>query len=362
MSRLYDRLEIFDCLRFPLRITENSAALSIGDFLRQFKFVECRDCLFDCILRFNNGKAQFYITDLQLVCDNHARLFTEAMPISTPSRSTNLCTKQSCWKFLRFVNCCKIVNAQTFKDLGAVFRNCKHLKTIRLVGCGGDVCELLDQIPNPSTCSLMIGDYSRLSFNRAHHLLTLVAAEKLAGVLPRFNVTALYLDFVDCCAAAVNKLVCSIPHKTLQRLKLRGISLTPAAAVALGRSLSEMWSFRELELTGVDGSILQVEEMEALFGGINQTFPALKWLTLSNFNTRGSLAPLTKRVHLFPNLYSLDVSCSNVAERDFRGLLESLRSIPNLKHLFLYGNSLGSKDRVQSIVQQALPQVNLMYW
>ena len=93
------------------------------------------------------------------------------------------------------------------------------------------------------------------------------------------------LSLLTAVLPTVNKLVCSIPHKTLQYLKLRGISLTPAAAVALGRSLSEMWFLKELELIGVDGSILQVEEMEALFGGINQTFPALELAYCSGTST-----------------------------------------------------------------------------
>ena len=122
MSRLHDILEFFDCLHVPLRITENSAALLIEDFLRQFKTVGCEECFY-CILCFHNGKAQFYITDLKLYCDDHVRLFTETMAISTPSRSTNLCSKQSCLKFLGYLGCCKIVNLQSFKDLGAVFRN-----------------------------------------------------------------------------------------------------------------------------------------------------------------------------------------------------------------------------------------------
>ena len=362
MSRLYDVLELFDCLHVPLRITENSAALSTGDFLRQFKTVECETCCFNCIFRFHNGKAQFYITDLELWCDDHARLFTETIAISTPSRSTNLCSKQSCLKLLRYLRCFEIV-AQTFKDLGALFRNCKHLKTIQFLRCGDAVCELLDHIPNSSTCSLKIGSSVTLpnfSFSRdPPHLLTSVGAEKLAGVLPRFNVTVLRLE-LDCCAAAVNKLVCSITHTTLQKLTLRQISLTPAAAAALGRSLPKMSTLEELNLSGVNGSILQAEEMEALFGGINETFSALKLLHLENFNARGSLAPLTKRVHFFPNLTWLGLPSLNMDERDLHGLLKSLRSIPNLPTLILFGNPLGSWNRVQSMVQQALPQVHLV--
>ena len=191
--------------------------------------------------------------------------------------------------------------------------------------------------------------------------LTSVGAEKLVGVLPRFNVTALRLELRYCCETAVNKLVCGITHKTLRELRLEGISLTPAAATALGRSLPKMSSLKELELTGVNGSILQAEEIEALFGGINETFSALEELTLSNFNARGSLSPLTKRVHFFPRLTRLELHCLNMDERDLHGLLESLRSVTNLLVLPLLGNPLGSLDMVQFMVQQALPQVELLY-
>ena len=357
-------LEFFDGFHVTLRITKNSPALLIEDFLRQFKAVGCVKCYFNWIVRFHNGKAQFYISDLNLYCDDHARLFTETTAVSTPSRSTDLCSKQSCLKFLRSLACFQIVTAQTFKDLGAVFRNCKYLKIIQFSRCGNGVCDLLDQIPNPSTCSLMIGDYY-LSFAFRRHLLTLVEAEKLAGVLSRFNVTVLDLTLYNGCAAEVKKLVCSVTHKTLQALRLYGIiRLTTAVAAVLGRSLPQMSSLKELELTGA-GSILQKEAkeaMEALFGGINKTFPALQHLSLCRFNARGSLAPLTKRVHFFPNLDTLDLMFSRIDERDFHSLLENLRSIPNLKRLKLVGNPLGSQDKIQSIVQQALPQVDLIYW
>ena len=101
--------------------------------------------------------------------------------------------------------------------------------------------------------------------------------------------------------------------------------------------------------------------MEALLGGISKTMPSLQELTLWHFNARGSLAPLTKRLQFFPNLFSLSLLQLNMNEHDFRGLLESLTSFPNLKYLHLSGNPLGSQDRVESIVKHALPQVDLSY-
>ena len=331
---IYEFQELFDCLHVLLRITESSAALLIADLLRQLETVRCSYCAFEFVLRFHNGKAQFYITGLQLHCDDHARVFTETITVSTPSRAENSSSRQSCLKFLRYLNCYRIVNALTLKDLGVVLRNCKHLKELHFAYCGDGMSDLLDQIRNASTCCLTIDS------------LTSVEAEILAGVLSRFNNNILTLESVNCCAAAVNTLVSGITHNTLQELSLCRISLTPVAAAVLGRSLSELSSLEKFELIGAHKSILQVEQMEALFGGMNKTFPALKQVTLMKFSAGGNLAPFTKRVHFFPNLKVLALPYLNMDERDLHGLLESLRSIPNLEYLLLMGNPLGSRIRV----------------
>ena len=354
MSSLYEFREFFDRLHVPLRITENSAALLKEDFLTQFKTVECERCCFDCVFRFYNGKAQFYITGLELYCDDHARLFIDTFTISTPSRSENSCLKHSCLKFLRSLRCGDHDNAQTFRALGAVIRNYKHLKTIQLHECGDGMYELLERVPNPSTCSVDIGT--------TLCSLTSVGARKLAGVLARFiGLTDHFLELLNCCVVTANALHCTMIHKTLRCLILRDISLTPTAAAALGRFLPDMSSLNEFELIGMDGSILREKEMEALFGGINKAFPAFEILALQLFNARGSFAPLTKCVHFFPNLEWVHLLSLNMDEGDLHGLLESLRSFPNLRRLRLTGNPLGSQDRVNSIVKQALPHVDLRY-
>ena len=310
LPSLYEFQEFVDCLHVPLRITENSAAPLLGDFLRQFKTVGCNQCSFDCVLRLHNGKAQFYITKLNLCCDDHARLFTGTITISTPSRSANLCSVQSCLKFLRSLHCSTLKNAQNVKDLGAVIRNCEHLKRIKLVACGDGVRELLDQVSNPSTCSLGLCEehYFNLGVGvePGRCTLRLGEAEKLADVLRRFNITALHLKLDDCYDAAVKR-------RTL---------------AALGQSLAEMSSLKELELTGLNEDILQAEEMEALFGGINTTFPSLQELSLWNFNAWDCLAPLTKRFQFFPNLFRLSLSYLNMDEHehDLRGLLHYWRA------------------------------------
>ena len=112
----------------------------------------------------------------------------------------------------------------------------------------------------------------------------------------------------------------------------------------------------------MDGSILEAEEMEALFLGINKTLPSLQKLTLWDFNARGRLAALNRHFQFFPNLLHVRLELLNMDEHDLRGLLKSLTSCPNLKSLDLNYNPLGSLDRIQSIVKQALPQVDLDYW
>ncbi|KAL9979324.1 hypothetical protein ACROYT_G016972 [Oculina patagonica] len=102
------------------------------------------------------------------------------------------------------------------KDLSALVRDCKYLKRIGFCDsndCG--VCDLLEQMLNPSTGSLKYGPVS-LSI---HGRLT-TEAVKLAALLPKFNVIRLVLDLEDCSTAAVDTLVSSITHKTLEALSL----------------------------------------------------------------------------------------------------------------------------------------------
>ncbi|KAJ7382717.1 hypothetical protein OS493_033281 [Desmophyllum pertusum] len=158
------------------------------------------------------------------------------------------------------------------------------------------------------------------------------------------------LSHAHYCTAQVNTAA-GFTHKTLRTLELSGISLTPAVATTLGRSLPEMSSLEELKLTGADGSIVKAEEMEVLFGGFNKTLP-LYHLTFSGFSVSGCLAPLTKSLRFFPNLSSLSLDKLNKDEHDLRGLLESFQFIPNLWGLDLSGNPLG--HAVTSIVPHVI--------
>ena len=333
-SVMYQSLKFLNCLQMPLTIPDSSKVLSDEDVFGRLP------CFFSSILCFRNGQFQFYITELFLQCDDHVTLFTESSPDSAPSVTASMFSEQSSLKFLSFLRFYNLIG-QTVKDLGAVIQNCKHLNRIEAQKSDDSVCDLLEQVPYPSKCSLTIGTSDWCIQPDVGVHLTSAGAVELASLLPRFNNTmTLGLDLSNCCSPAVNTLVTSITHKTLERLVLNRISLTPAAAAALGGSLPEMLSLQVLELTAVDKSTLQAEDMENLFGGFIETLPLYK-LTFSGFGVRGCLAPLTKSFRFFPSLKNLKLEKLNLDEHDQCGLLENLRFIPNLTTLSVRAEDQG---------------------
>ena len=335
-SDLFKSLEFLNCFELPLRVTEASEVLTVEDLIK--RVLRCsvlgRGSDFSFILRFRNGQFQFYITKLSLDCDDHARLFTESTT-TVPSNASRLCSEQSCLQFLSSLEYCNL-SSHSVKGLGAVIGNCKHLRRIKVASGDDSICYLLEKVRNPSKCSLYIcGFYS-------HAWLTSVGAVQLANLLPRFNnVIVLKLYLSDCCAAALDTLVTSITHKTLEKLTLYGIILTPAATKELGRSLPEMSSLEELVLCGVDGSILQSKQMEALFGRFNKTLPWLEQLIFSGFNVSGGLAPLIKSLCFFPSLRKLRLEKLNIDGHDQCSVLKSFRSLTRLE---VGINGEGSQD------------------
>ena len=324
---LFKSFEFLNCLQLPLIITEGSKVLTVDDLLKENgRCSVVGRCALSFILCFRNGQFQFYITKLLLDCDDHAKLFTGFTTIAVPSNASGLCSEQSYMKFLSSLFYCDL-SSHTVKRLVAVTGNCKHLSRIEVERTDDSICYLLEQVRNPSKCSLEID--SRFG---SHTRLTSVGAVQLASLLPRFNnVIALQLSLRDCCAAALDTLVTSITHKTLKKLTLKDIILTSAATKAFGRSLPEMSSLVELVLSGVDGSILQAEQMEALFGRFNKTLPLLEWLYFLGFNVRGCLAPLIKSLRFFPCLRYLCLQKLNIDEHDQCGLLKSFGSATSLE-------------------------------
>ena len=97
----------------------------------------------------------------------------------------------------------------------------------------------MKQVPNPRTCSL--------SINLCN--LTSKGAVELATLLPRYeNVIHLDLHLAECSEETVTKLVAAVKHKTIEKLELREMNLTSAAAEALGQSLPEVISLTKTEV------------------------------------------------------------------------------------------------------------------
>ena len=349
-TKIYQSIEFLDCLDVPLRMTENSVVVAVGEFLRKFKAIGCALlCDFTCILHYHNCQVFFYITDLFLHCDDHAALFDVTNLTSTPSHSTSSSSEGFCLKYLSFLYISTDVNERTMKCLVTIFRDCKNLKEILFESVTKRTCELLQYVPNPRTCRVHLGHFLLLPSGGPS--LTSADVTKLAGLLPQFkNLVFLDLCLNDCCAEAVNKLVSSITHKTLEQLRLHDIILTPVIAAALGRSISEMSSLRELSIIGPKRGFLETNEIEASPTGFDRTSLVSQLFT---FNTGGC--------RFLPSLHTLHLQHLNLNERGLRELLDNLKFFSELRQFYLYGNPLGDKYTVHSMVKKALPRVHVFY-
>ena len=325
--------------------------VAVGEFLRKLEAVRCASsflCDFTCILHYHNGQAFFYITRLYLYCDDHADLFDVTNLTSTPSHSTSSSSEGFCLKYLSFLHTRTYSNERPMKCLVTIFRDCKNLKNISFQSVNKRTCELLQYVPNPRTCRVHLGYFPLVPSGEPS--LTSADVTKLAGLLPQVkNLVSLRLNLNDCCAEAVNKLVCSITHKTLEELELHGIILTPVTA-ALGRSFSEMSSLQYLTITGPERGFLKPNEIEASPTGFDRTSLVSQLFT---FNTGGC--------RFLPSLVALDLVNLNLNERDLRELLDNLKFFSELRHLSLYYNPLGDQHTVDSMVEKALPRVSVYY-
>ena len=188
--------------------------------------------------------------------------------------------------------------------------------------------------------------------------LTSAAAEALGQSLPALSAlrTLRISDLAECSDEAVTKLVAAIKHKALEELKLSKIHLTSAVAEVLGQSLPELPALQTLKISGSDEYSLQRKEMEALFGGFSKPSP-LKELCITCFSARGSLAPLAKKLSLFPFLVALHLEDLDMCQGDLSSVLENLKFIPSLRRLHLGGNPL--RHTVRLMVPYLSEQQNL---
>ena len=356
-TKIYESIEFLDCLDVPLRMTENSVVVAVGEFLRKFEAIRYDrlfSCNFTCIIHYHNGQAFFYITRLLLLCNNHADLFDVTNLTSTPSHSTSSSSERFCLKYLSFLSIDTDVNEQTMKCLVTIFRDCKNLKHILFPSVTKHTCELLQYLPNSRTCRVQLGYSPLVAY--AEPSLTSADVTKLAGLLPQVkNLVSLNLNLNNCCAEAeaVNKLFSSITHKTLEELGLHGIILTPVTAAVLGRSISEMSSLRELSLFGPKRGFLETnetKEIEASPTGFDRTSLVSQLFT---FNTGVC--------RFLPSLHTLRLQRLNLNERGLRELLDNLKFFSELRYFYLHDNPVGDEHTVHSMVKKALPRVRVSY-
>ena len=367
--------------------TKGSKFLEVAQFLEKFNNIcgHCK-CDFSSILCFRNVQVFFYITQLELWCDNHARLFTDSVVSLHTVHSTS---GQLCVKFLKTLACKS--TPFSIKSLGAVIKHCNHLERI---GCDfadvnsdddnfdsddshahDSVCYLLEQVPNPSVCSLSIEFCA----------LTSTGAIKLASLLPRFeNVTLLWLSLVKCSTDAVTRLVAAIKHKTLKELVLQidEINLTSAVVEALCQSLYELsaletlfvgvlhgyslfaydlvdlddsWSLPRLEIRGLTDS--SAEAVRRLIDVFNHNF--LRELKLEEINLTPAVAEVL--VQLLPKLSALGtLKISSLTECSDEAVT---RLIDSINHKTLKGLELSKMNLTSGVTEslgRSLPELSAL--
>ena len=313
---------------------------TLGKFATKFQSVNCTiwfhaPCQYGSVLCFRNDQVHFYITYLELRCKNHAGLFTD---IAVSSDSTYLSSVHSCMKFLKSLYCEKL-NEDLTLGLAAVIKHCNHLERVEVSHCNYSLCQLLEQVPNPSGCSLSIESCFLYKLSSA-------GAFNLVSLLLTFgNVIRLGLHLCKCSDDVGERFGDALVNlKSLINLKLSSISLTLAVAAALGQSLPELSALQLLEIEGAFTSLQYKAEMETLFHSFNRP-SGLKVLKIVRFNARGTLHHLTKKLCFFPLLEDLHLEHLDMGETDLFGLLENMKFIPKLRRLCLIGNPLGHAVR-----------------
>ena len=192
-------------------VGKSSKTFNVAGFVEKFEdsydSISCQ-CWFASILCFRNGQLYFYITDLNLSCLSHVKLFSDKV---------NSLVLSSALNFLRYVQ----VSLHEYVN--------------------DSICHLLEQLSNPHRCYFFL--YC------CFLTLTSKGAVEFASLLPRFqNVTRLNLHLAECSAEAVLTLVAAIKHECLKELELSEITLTPAVVESLSQSLPELTVLQTLSI------------------------------------------------------------------------------------------------------------------
>ena len=239
-------IQLYSMIDLTEQVTESFERGKLRKFLIDFlninRYCFCR---FFAVICIRNGQVYFYIKHLKMTCDLHARLITDNVVHSHAAYSS---LRQTYLKYLKTLNCFKSDDSMKFPFI----EECKDplfplhddpFERMQRSFSDKALCPFLEQVPNPSRCTL--------SIKRCD--LTSKGAVKLASLLPTFeNVANLDLSLAVCSAKSVTILVTAIKHKTLVDLILREIHLTSAVVDALGQSLPELSTLRTLRISGLN--------------------------------------------------------------------------------------------------------------
>ena len=354
VENLYRSVQFLDLLHIPLRMVRNSKELKLGDFLTKFRLCSCRRCTFASVLCCSDGKMMVYITDLELLCDTHTSMFTEAAAVvCDQSVSAKMC---SSLKFLTSVRFIFHGNRELTKELSVMVRNCKHLQAIRYGGDGRYLVYFLEKFAFPGKLFLTINVKDKESSWSDEDPFPCVPY-----TAPRREESLCLIADLPCLYSSetVMAIVSSISPESLGEVSLRNINLATSAAATLGKSLSKMTYLRRLQLRGLPGYRHfrgHFLKLNTLFEGFNDV-RCLEELHLSKFCVVDSFAPLTEKFHLFPDLKKLVLTNVNLDGDGLCLLLEGSRFIPNLQHLDLSFNKLGRAVRAIASYLDKLPDL-----
>ena len=273
-------IQLYRMIDLTEQVTESFERGKLRKFLIDFLNINpyCF-CRFFAVICIRNGQVYFYIKHLKMTCDLHARLITDNVVHSHAAYSS---LRQTCLKYLKTLSCFKSDDSMKFPFI----EECKDpffslhddpFERMKRSFSDKALCPFLEQVPNPSRCTLSIKLCD----------LTSKGAVKLASLLPTFeNVTNLDLSLAVCSAKSVTILVTAIKHKTLVDLILSEIHLTSAVVDALGQSLPELSTLRTLRISGMN--VCSNEAATRLCAAIKHK--SLEVLELSEINMQSAAA------------------------------------------------------------------------
>ena len=305
-------------------VTESSEIFNVAEFLEKFQNMShhCR-CGFSSVLCFFNDQVYLYITRLELLCEDHARLFTDYV---VPSYSLRLSSGQLSLKYLKLLKCSGI--RFLMESLGTVVKHCNHLDLIDVLDSNDSLSHFLQHVPNNRRCSLSI----------RFCCLSSKGAVELSYLLPRFeNIIHLDLRLAECSDEAVTKLVATIKHKNLKNLTLSETNMTSAVAEALSQSLPELSVLRTLEISSLtECSDVSVTKLVAAI-----KHKTLEKLQLNKVNLTSAVAEaLGQSLWKLSALQTLKISVSTECSAEAVASLAAAFKHKTLKKLKLSGIKL----------------------